>query len=76
MVVGENIRSLNACQHEFHTECVDNWYLHLSVLCPVCRHDLRDLTEVRRSPRLTASTPRQAAPNLPPINDPQESESD
>jgi hypothetical protein len=76
MRVGENIRKLNACQHEFHTECVDNWYLNLSVLCPVCRHDLRDLTEVRRSPRLTAATPRQAAPNLPPINDPQESESD
>lgn len=67
MVVGENIRSLNACQHEFHTECVDNWYLNLSVLCPVCRHDLRDLNEVRRSPRLT-STSAPAAANIPPIN--------
>jgi hypothetical protein len=74
MCTGENIRRLNACQHEFHAECVDNWYLNLSVLCPVCRHDLRDITEVRRSPRLTASTPRQAAPNLPPINNPEESD--
>jgi len=58
---GENIRRLNACQHEFHTVCVDNWFLRSSVICPVCRHDIRDPTEVRRSPMLTG----QVAPPQP-----------
>ena len=47
---GENIRRLNACQHEFHDECVDNWFLHRSVVCPICRHDIRDTTPIIRSP--------------------------
>jgi hypothetical protein len=50
---GENIRRLNACQHEFHGACVDNWFLQRSVLCPVCRHDIRNHT--RHSPVLRAS---------------------
>jgi len=67
MLQGETIRRLNACQHEFHGGCVDNWFLHNSIACPVCRHDIRDPTEVRRSPRI------QAAPNtteIPPIENP------
>ena len=59
---GENIRRLNACQHEFHDACVDNWFLQRSVLCPVCRHDIRDLTPVIRSPALTASANVHAVP--------------
>jgi Ring finger domain len=51
---GENIRKINACRHEFHGECVDNWFLHRSVLCPVCRHDIRN-NEVRRSPLIMAT---------------------
>jgi len=39
---GEIIRKLNTCQHEFHKECIDNWLLRRSVLCPVCRHDIRN----------------------------------
>lgn len=30
-----------ACDHEFHQSCVDEWFSH-SVVCPVCRHDIRD----------------------------------
>jgi hypothetical protein len=48
----ENIRRLNACQHEFHGACVDNWLLQRSVLCPVCRHDIRNPTPAIRSPTL------------------------
>lgn len=61
---GENIRRLNACQHEFHGACVDNWFLHRSVLCPVCRHDIRDLAPAVRSPALTSL---QAPATVPPI---------
>jgi hypothetical protein len=59
---GENIRRLNACQHEFHGACVDNWFLQRSVVCPVCRHDIRDPTPVIRSPALTANTNTPAVP--------------
>ena len=62
---GENIRRLNACQHEFHGACVDNWFLQRSVLCPVCRHDIRNPTPAVRSPMLAASTNTQT---VPPIN--------
>jgi hypothetical protein len=62
---GENIRRLNACQHEFHGACVDNWFLQRSVLCPVCRHDIRDPTPVLRSPPLTATANTTAVPPAP-----------
>ena len=61
---GENIRRLNACQHEFHGACVDNWFLQRSVICPVCRHDIRDPTPVIRSPALTATANTPAVPNV------------
>jgi hypothetical protein len=60
---GENIRRLNTCHHEFHGECVDNWFLTRSVLCPVCRHDIRNRTPATRSPLL------RAAPSVPQVNE-------
>ena len=54
---GELTRKLTVCCHEFHKSCIDNWLLHRSVICPTCRHDIRE--PVRRSspsPRLTATT--------------------
>jgi hypothetical protein len=63
---GENIRRLNACQHEFHGACVDNWFLQRSVLCPVCRHDIRDPTPVIRSPTVGPVANTQAIPPLVP----------
>jgi hypothetical protein len=42
MLQGEQIRTLRACSHEFHRVCIDNWLLHRSVLCPMCRHDIRE----------------------------------
>jgi len=63
---GENIRRLNACQHEFHGACVDNWFLQRSVLCPVCRHDIRDPTPILRSPTLGSAANTQAIPPLAP----------
>jgi len=66
---GENVRRLNACQHEFHGACVDNWFLRRSVLCPICRHDIRDPTPVLRSPLLTSTQPtEQQQENIPPVN--------
>jgi hypothetical protein len=42
MLGGEQIRTLRACSHEFHHACIDNWLLRRSVLCPMCRHDIRE----------------------------------
>ena len=42
MLQGEQIRTLRACSHEFHDSCIDNWLLRRSVLCPMCRHDIRE----------------------------------
>jgi hypothetical protein len=36
------VRKIRACNHSFHTECIDTWF-ERSVSCPVCRHDIRDL---------------------------------
>lgn len=38
-------RKLNACGHWFHRGCIDTW-LERDVHCPVCRHDIRELTTV------------------------------
>lgn len=64
---GENIRRLNTCHHEFHGECVDNWFLSRSVLCPVCRHDIRNPTPATRSPLLRAAPSNQD--DVPPLDD-------
>lgn len=34
-------RTINACHHKFHTQCIDTWFQR-NVHCPVCRHDIRD----------------------------------
>lgn len=64
---GENVRRLNACQHEFHGACIDNWFLHRSVLCPVCRHDIRDPTPSIRSPLIGPSL-NVGVEEIPPIS--------
>jgi hypothetical protein len=42
--IGANsdVRKIDACQHVFHKRCVDRWFRQ-SVVCPVCRHDIREL---------------------------------
>ena len=37
---GDLVRKLNGCSHIFHSNCIDVW-LQRNVLCPVCRHDIR-----------------------------------
>jgi Ring finger domain len=41
LLVGSQARSINACDHRFHTGCIDTWFQQ-NVHCPVCRHDIRD----------------------------------
>jgi hypothetical protein len=36
-----NRRTLVACNHAFHMNCIDTWF-EQNVHCPVCRHDIRD----------------------------------
>jgi len=64
---GQNIRKLNTCQHEFHGECIDNWLLERSVLCPVCRHDIRSApaTPVAQPTPATPATQADEPRNIP-----------
>ena len=41
IVSGTEARSINACDHTFHTGCIDTWFT-TNVRCPVCRHDIRE----------------------------------
>jgi hypothetical protein len=41
MLPGSQARELEACDHRFHTGCIDTWFQR-SVYCPTCRHDVRD----------------------------------
>ena len=61
---GELVRKITVCSHQFHRSCIDNWLLNSSVLCPSCRHDIREPARApsnRNTPVLTAATPAQAA---------------
>lgn len=42
MAAGSEARAIRVCDHRFHTECIDTWFQR-SVICPTCRHDVRDL---------------------------------
>jgi hypothetical protein len=65
---GELVRKITVCSHQFHRSCIDNWLLNSSVLCPTCRHDIREPARAassRNTPVLTATatpTPIPAAP--------------
>jgi predicted LPLAT superfamily acyltransferase len=41
IAAGTQVRTLNACEHSFHTGCIDAWF-RTNVHCPVCRHDIRE----------------------------------
>jgi len=41
--VGQNARKLNHCSHVFHEGCIDTWFGR-NVHCPICRHDIREVT--------------------------------
>jgi len=66
---GDSIRTL-VCQHSYHRACIDNWLLNQSVLCPTCRHDIREPyvrpPSRRTTPALGPSQPTQntGAPDL------------
>ena len=59
MLQGQIIRTLRGCGHRFHAVCVDNWLLTRSVLCPDCRHDIREPPYIT-TPILRARVPAQA----------------
>jgi hypothetical protein len=63
---GELVRKITVCSHQFHRSCIDNWLLNSSVLCPTCRHDIRESARApstRNTPVLTAM----AAPTQAPV---------
>jgi len=51
MKMDESVRTLNGCAHTFHKACIDPWLLNRSVLCPTCRHDIRE--DMPQPPRVS-----------------------
>jgi hypothetical protein len=45
---GQEMRELRHCHHYFHRDCIDTWFQG-NVLCPTCRHDIREV-EVNNPP--------------------------
>jgi hypothetical protein len=65
---GELVRKITVCSHQFHRSCIDNWLLNSSVLCPTCRHDIREsarAASTRNTPVLTGMAV--AAPEPTPV---------
>jgi hypothetical protein len=65
---GELVRKITVCSHQFHRSCIDNWLLNSSVLCPTCRHDIREsarAASTRNTPVLTAMATPEPAPTPP-----------
>ncbi|EOY17726.1 RING/U-box superfamily protein, putative [Theobroma cacao] len=46
---GEKVKVLPACQHSYHSECVDRW-LSAESSCPLCRASLRAESELHQIP--------------------------
>lgn len=64
IVINDNVRKINICNHSFHTGCIDTWFQR-NVRCPVCRHDIRE----------TNPQPSSSAP-APPVASQQQMEED
>jgi len=68
---GELVRKLTACSHEFHRACIDNWLLRSSVICPTCRHDIRQPQVANTGRRSLTTSPHigpMPAPAVPPLD--------
>lgn len=42
--INQNVRSITFCNHYFHQDCIDTWFLG-NVQCPTCRHDIREVSQ-------------------------------
>lgn len=61
---GESVMILNHCGHAFREDAIRNWFSN-NVRCPVCRHDIRNITTLRNIPVNDISNNR----NNTPVND-------
>ena len=46
IIIEQQVRRLTYCSHYFHKVCIDSWFLR-NVHCPTCRHDIRDIGDIR-----------------------------
>ncbi|KLT38814.1 hypothetical protein CC85DRAFT_294197 [Cutaneotrichosporon oleaginosum] len=54
MYLVERLRQL-PCKHVFHVECVDNWLVNHSGICPYCSQNVKDMIETKKAEAEDAS---------------------
>ena len=73
IIASESCRRITSCQHVYHRACIDQW-LTRSVVCPSCRHDIRNTIPRLQTPP-SYTTPGPPLPPLPPLHPSLSSES-
>ena len=48
------------CQHSYHRSCISNWF-SMSVRCPVCRYDIREVDQTSQTSSVSSENSAQAA---------------
>jgi len=46
---------IRACRHEYHRSCISNWF-SMSVRCPVCRYDIREVGQTGQTSAASSET--------------------
>lgn len=49
---------IRQCQHSYHRSCISNW-LSMSVRCPVCRYDIREVGQTGQTSSVSSETTAQ-----------------
>ena len=50
---------IRQCQHSYHRACISNWF-SMSVRCPVCRHDIREVDQPAQTSSASVQTTAQS----------------
>lgn len=50
---------IRQCMHSYHRACISNWF-SMSVRCPVCRHDIREVDQPAQTSSASVQTTAQS----------------